>query len=119
MVHFDRASSTCFEILVNITQELKTLAIVNLKVREDLQDLLAIYVRWGNSPPARIAQGLNLLCKIQIYSSNVFDTDKKIYFWKRTVGIIGKLCQEHRRDLRVRAYSVMQGILLGEEDLDN
>ena len=33
--------------------------------------------------------------------------------------MIGKLCQEHKRDLRIRAYAVLQGIILGEQTIDS
>lgn len=86
---------------------------------EELQDILLVYVKWSTAPAARIQQGLNLVGRLEEYASNNFEPEARVAFWKRSVSMIGKLCQEHKRDLRIRAYTVLQGIILGEQTLDS
>lgn len=111
---FESSCASSFEILTHIIQEIPNLPKFELTMFEETLELVLSFIKRADASCARISQGISLIFLMYTTISTRYTSDITLYLWKHVIAHIGKLCQEHRRDLRVRAYGLLQDIILGE-----
>jgi hypothetical protein len=111
---FESSCASSFEILTHIIQEIPNLPKFELTMFEETLELVLSFIKRADASCTRISQGISLIFLMYTTISTRYTSDITLYLWKHVIAHIGKLCQEHRRDLRVRAYGLLQDIILGE-----
>ncbi|CAG9315835.1 GBF1 [Blepharisma stoltei] len=108
----ERTAMTGFEIVSLIIHHLHEWPGVELKMYEELLDLIIVYIRQDLPSSGRISLGLKLVHSLhkQILKRNT--SEVVIYFWKKILALVGRLCQEQKQALRLQAYTLLQEIIL-------
>ena len=111
---FETSCASSFEILMNVIQEIPNLPKFELAMFEETLGVLLTFIRRADVTYNRISQGAGLIFLLYTTINSRYSSDITLYLWRHVISQVGKLCQEHRRDLRIRAYGLLQDIILGE-----
>jgi len=109
--NIEGASKTSFELISAVVHHLHNLGDIELKLYEELIDLIIIQIKKDTSGKAEV--GLNLINSLFKRISKKHAPEVVIYFWKKILGIVGKLCQEQDKKFRIKSYNLLQELILG------
>jgi brefeldin A-resistance guanine nucleotide exchange factor 1 len=118
LVAIERASETGFEILCFLVQQLPQISNLELKMYEELLELIIAYLRRVDMPNIRIKGGLHLIKSLHDSIQTKLPAEQLVNFWKKILGKIGRLCQESSSALRIKSYSLLQEIILSQTSKD-
>lgn len=81
---------------------------------EELLELICAYIKSPDAPKNRVESGINLIRNLESIFDQKHKDDVIIFFWKKVLGIVGRLCKEPRHLVRVLSYSMLQELILSE-----
>lgn len=84
---------------------------VELKMYEELLDLILIYIRQESPSSGRVSFGLKLVNSLHKQILKNKTSEIVVYFWKKILALVGRLCQEQKQSLRLQSYTLLQELI--------